>query len=98
MVRFIDISNWQGGIDLPALLPNLDGVVCKATEGSTFVDPYCDGWVQQCINAGKSWGFYHSQEAAARARKRHSLSATAKGISAMEYLSSIGKETKASDG
>lgn len=59
MIRFIDISNWQGGIDLPALLPNVDGVVCKATEGATFVDPYCDGWVQQCINAGKPWGFYH---------------------------------------
>ena len=59
MIRFIDISNWQGGINLPALLPNVDGVVCKATEGTTFIDPYCDGWVQQCINAGKSWGFYH---------------------------------------
>lgn len=59
MMRFIDISNWQGGIDLPALLPNIDGVVCKATDGATFVDPYCDGWVQQCINANKPWGFYH---------------------------------------
>lgn len=59
MVRFIDISNWQGDINLPALLPNVDGVVCKATEGETFVDPYCDGWIQQCINAGKPWGFYH---------------------------------------
>lgn len=59
MIRFIDISNWQGDINLPALLPNVDGVVCKATEGTTFVDPYCDGWVQQCINTGKLWGFYH---------------------------------------
>lgn len=59
MIRFIDISNWQGDINLPALLPNVDGVVCKATEGTTFVDPYCDIWVQQCINAGKLWGFYH---------------------------------------
>lgn len=59
MIRFIDISNRQGGIDLPALLPNVDGVVCKATQGVTFVDPYCDGWVQRCIKAGKPWGFYH---------------------------------------
>lgn len=59
MIRFIDISNWQGDINLPALLPNVDGVVCKATEGTTFVDPCCDGWIQQCINAGKLWGFYH---------------------------------------
>lgn len=59
MVRFIDISNWQGDINLSALLPDIDGVVCKATDGVTFVDPYCDGWVHQCINAGKPWGFYH---------------------------------------
>lgn len=59
MIRFIDISNWQGDINLPALLPNVDGVVCKATEGTAFVDPCCDIWVQQCMNAGKLWGFYH---------------------------------------
>lgn len=59
MMRFIDISNWQGGIDLPALLPNVDGVVCKATDGMAFVDPYCDGWIQQSVSAGKLWGFYH---------------------------------------
>ena len=58
-MRFIDISNWQGDINLPALLPDVDAVICKATEGATFVDQYCDGWVQQCINAGKPWGFYH---------------------------------------
>lgn len=58
-MHFVDISNWQGDINLPALLPNIDGVVCKATEGVTFVDMYCDSWIQQCINAGKPWGFYH---------------------------------------
>ena len=59
MLKVIDISNWQGGINLPALLPNIEGVICKATQGTGFVDPYCDGWIQQCINAGKPWGFYH---------------------------------------
>lgn len=59
MMHFVDISNWQGDINLPALLPNIDGVVCKATESMTFVDTYCDSWIQQCINAGKPWGFYH---------------------------------------
>lgn len=58
-MRFVDISNWHGGINLHALLPNVDAVVCKATDGVTFVDSYCDGWVQQCINANKPWGFYH---------------------------------------
>lgn len=63
MTRFIDISNCQGsGLALPSLLPNVDAVVCKATQGTWFVDPYCDGWVQQCINMGKPWGFYHFAE------------------------------------
>lgn len=60
MLNFIDISNHQGsGLDLPSLLSNVDAVVCKATEGTTFVDTYCDNWVQQCIAAEKPWGFYH---------------------------------------
>lgn len=59
MLRGIDISNWQAGIDLNAVFPHVDFVICKATEGTGFVDPYCDGWVQQCIQAGKRWGFYH---------------------------------------
>ena len=60
MVRFIDISNNQGGsINLPPLLPNVDAVVCKATQGNWFVDQFCDGWIQQCIVAEKPWGFYH---------------------------------------
>lgn len=59
MLKVIDISNWQGGINLPALLPGIDAVVCKATQGKTFVDPYCDGWIQQCLVDGKPWGFYH---------------------------------------
>lgn len=59
MLNFIDISNWQGDISLPALLPSIDAVVCKATEGVTFVDKYCDKFVQHCITAEKPWGFYH---------------------------------------
>lgn len=59
MLKFIDISNWQGGMNLDAVLTSIDGVVCKATEGTGYVDPYCDGFVQTAIAAGKSWGFYH---------------------------------------
>lgn len=57
MLNFIDISNWQAGFD-PASAP-VDGVIAKATEGTTYVDPYCDGFVQKAKNAGKLWGFYH---------------------------------------
>lgn len=61
MLKGIDISNHQGraGIDLPAVLPNVDFVICKATEGLTFVDTYCDKFIQHCKKVNKPWGFYH---------------------------------------
>ena len=31
----------------------------KATEGTGYVDPCCDPWVQACKRLGKLWGFYH---------------------------------------
>lgn len=57
MLNFIDTSNWQGGYN-PALT-GADAVIVKATEGTGFVDPYCDSIIQQAIAAGMPWGFYH---------------------------------------
>lgn len=59
MLRGIDISNWQAGLDADSVFPNVDFVICKATEGIAFVDGYCDSWVQWCRAHGKPWGFYH---------------------------------------
>lgn len=57
MIYFLDTSNWQGGYN-PALT-EADAVIVKATEGTDFVDPYCDSIIQQAIAAGMPWGFYH---------------------------------------
>lgn len=57
MLNVIDISNWQKDFD-PSTAP-VDAVIVKATEGTSFVDPYCDGFVQKVKGAGKLWGFYH---------------------------------------
>lgn len=57
MLKGIDISNWQGGL-VPHELP-IDFCICKATEGTSFVDRYCDGFVQDCISHNILWGFYH---------------------------------------
>lgn len=57
MLNGIDISGWQGDIDLAKL--NFDFVIVKATEGTGYVNPYCDKKVQQAIKLGKKWGFYH---------------------------------------
>lgn len=59
MLRGIDVSNWQSDIDLSAVLASVDFVICKATEGTGFVDACCDGWVQSCIEQEVPWGFYH---------------------------------------
>lgn len=57
MLRGIDISSHQGDIDL-APLP-IDFVIVKATEGTGYVNPYCDPKVQQAKNLDLCWGFYH---------------------------------------
>ena len=54
-----DISNHQGGTDINARIAETDFLIFKATEGTGFVDPWCDTWVQACITAGHPWGFYH---------------------------------------
>lgn len=60
-MKFIDISNWQAGLNVPAVVKNggLGAVIVKATEGLGFVDKSCDGFVQQCIANGIRFGFYH---------------------------------------
>lgn len=57
VLKGIDISNWQAGFDISAARPGF--VIAKATEGTTYVDRYCDGFIQDCIKLGIPFGFYH---------------------------------------
>jgi lysozyme len=59
MLRVIDISDAQAGLDLSTIANQFDAVMIKATGGNGYVNPYCDGWVQQAIALGKKWGVYH---------------------------------------
>ena len=61
MQNGIDISNHQGKMDLAAVLKQTatDFVICKATEGTGFIDKYCDKFMVIAQNAGKQIGFYH---------------------------------------
>ena len=61
MLRFVDVSNWQRGMDLAAVVRNggLAGAIVKATEGVGYVDPACDGFVRQLREAGALFGYYH---------------------------------------
>ena len=56
MLHGIDISNWQKGLTIP---DGLDFIIAKATEGRTYVDRCCDGFIQQAIHKGMLFGFYH---------------------------------------
>lgn len=57
MLAGIDVSSWQGKIDVRNM--SVDFVIAKATEDVDYVNPYCDFVIQQCIECGKKWGFYH---------------------------------------
>ncbi len=59
MMHGIDISNWQQGLDVNRLKDEIDFIICKATEGTSFVDAFCDGWIQQAIELNMPFGFYH---------------------------------------
>lgn len=53
----IDISNWQGGINLAAV--PADFVIAKATQGTRYVSPDCARQVEQARATGKRFGVYH---------------------------------------
>jgi GH25 family lysozyme M1 (1,4-beta-N-acetylmuramidase)/LysM repeat protein len=57
MLKGIDISKWQAGIDLSKI--DTDFVICKATEGVGYTDKNCDGFYQQAKCLGKKLGVYH---------------------------------------
>ena len=58
MLNVIDISNWQSDIDINEL-SGVDAIICKATEDTYYVDPYCDGFYQTAKDRGLLRGFYH---------------------------------------
>lgn len=58
MLKGIDISHWQDGIDI-SKLKDVDFVICKATEGVGYTDKSCDGFYQEAKRLGKKVGVYH---------------------------------------
>ena len=57
MLRGVDVSHWQGNLNLNTIA--YDFVIAKATGGTGYVDDQCDRFIQQAIGAGKKFGFYH---------------------------------------
>lgn len=57
MLKGVDISRYQNGIDLSKI--ETDFVICKATEGVGYTDNCCDKFYQQAKKLGKKLGVYH---------------------------------------
>lgn len=53
----VDMASYQANAHA-GRLPG-DFVICKATEGTGYVNPHCDRHYQQAKNAGKELGVYH---------------------------------------
>lgn len=88
MLTGIDVSAWQRKIDV-RYMP-VDFVIAKATEDVDYVNPYCDYVVQQCIESGKKWGFYHfakgaSPESEARYFIDNTRSYFGRGIPVLDF-------------
>ena len=53
----IDISHWNRTIDIDN--PDIDFVICKATQGATYRDSCFDDFMMSALNCGKLIGAYH---------------------------------------
>lgn len=55
----IDISSWQQNIDIDAVLPNIDFLIIKATEGYRYTNPHLYKWFSTARQSDKPIGLYH---------------------------------------
>lgn len=58
----VDVASYQGNFNISATAvagKKMDFVIAKATQGTNYVNPYCDQVIQHAIKAGKPFGFYH---------------------------------------
>lgn len=62
MLNFIDISSYQATLNLVAVSSSIQGVIVKATQGTNYVNPYCDTHYQQAKECNLLRGFYHFAE------------------------------------
>lgn len=87
----IDISNHQAGLDLAKV--SADFVICKATEGTGFVDPYCNGFIQRAKSLGRKTGVYHYATGKSTGKEEADFFIKIfGGISNSRYLFLTGKE------
>lgn len=57
VLNAIDIADYQAGIN-PATV-SADIIIIKATEGTSYTNPYWKTWADETLKAGKLLAFYH---------------------------------------
>lgn len=56
----VDLSHWQSNVNFEQLAKaGIVGVIHKATEGTSYVDPTYAKRMDPCLAAGITWGAYH---------------------------------------
>lgn len=59
-LKGIDIASYQKNLNCENI--DADFVIIKATQGTSYVNPYCDMHYQQSVRAGQLQGVYHYAE------------------------------------
>lgn len=58
-IRGIDISKWQGNVDMKKVKKSVDFVMIRSSYGRTMIDPYFHENMRKCELAGIPYGIYH---------------------------------------
>lgn len=71
-LNVIDIASYQSGLDLSRMKgTGLDGVIIKATQGTSYVNPCCNRHYEQAKEAGLLRGLYHYADGSGAIAEAH---------------------------
>lgn len=89
-LRVIDAASHQGNMNQKAM--DFDALIVKATEGTGYINPYCDSEFQEAMKLGKKLGVYHfarntlnSAEAEANYFIKHTKGYIGKAIPVLDW-------------
>ena len=89
-LRVIDAASHQGNMNQKAM--DFDALIVKATEGTRYINPYCDSEFQEALKLGKKLGVYHfarntlnSAEAEANYFIKHTKGYIGKAIPVLDW-------------
>lgn len=78
----LDVASYQGDTsDDDPRLQNRGFVIVKSTEGTSYINPYRDSWIDVCRRTGRKIGSYHFMKAgAAESQARYFLDNTPRDL------------------